>query len=96
MAVADDLRRGGGDLLQRLDGGLCLALLVDAQAGVDQHHRQDDHRVRQALARIDGGDGADRRGHDQHDGHGVLQLPQELDEKAVLFAFLQLVGAVLL
>ena len=91
MAAADDFGRGRGHLLQRRDGFLSLAFLVDAQAGVDQHHGQDDPRVGQAFMGIERGNRTDQRGGDQHDGHGVLQLAEELFQQAFLFAFFQLV-----
>ena len=47
MAIAQHIAGRGAHLLQRLDGFLSLALLIDAQDSIEQHDDQDDDGVRQ-------------------------------------------------
>ena len=87
LAVAQHLAGGGAHRLQRLDGLFRLALLIDAEHGVDDDHDEDDDRIGDALDAllIDAGDGADGGGHDEDDDHGVRHLGEEaLDERILL------------
>ena len=94
VAVPQHLAFGGGHGLERLNGGLGLALLHHAEHGVQQHHGQDDEHLREALAAESIGDGADGCGGHQHQQHGILQLRQESAQQGGLLRLLQLVGAV--
>lgn len=96
FAVAQNLAGRGGHGLQRLNRRLGLALLKHAQHGVEQHHRQNDDRLRPfAFARNRPGQGADSGRGQQDEQHRILQLRQKALPKARLFSLLQLVGAIL-
>ena len=93
VAVPQHLAPGSGHGLERLNGGLGLALLHHAQNGVEQHHGQNDKHLREALAAERVGDGGDRRRGHEDQQHGILQLGQKALEEGGLFRLLQLVGA---
>ena len=95
VSAAQHLALGGGHSLEGFDGGLGLTLLHHAQNGVEQHHRQNDEHLGEALVAQSVGDGGHRRRCDQDQQHGVLQLGQKALEYGGLLRLLQLVGAVL-
>lgn len=80
--------------MQGLDGGLRLALLDNAQDGVQQHHRQDDEHLGEGLMGQVVGDGGYGGGGHQDQQHGVLQLLDEPLKQGGLGGLPQAVGAV--
>ena len=95
LAVAQNLAGGGGHGLQRFDGGFGLALLEDAEDGVEQHDDEDDDDLGHALAADDAGHGRNGGRAQQQDQHRVLELVQETLEQGSFFSLLEFVGAVL-
>ena len=94
-AAAQDLGGGRAHLLQGLDRLLGLALLIDAEHGVDDDDKEDDEHVGGRFALVDRGHGADGGGGQQDEDHRVGHLHEEpLDERILLRGF-QLVLAVL-
>ena len=91
--VPQHLAGGGGHLLQGLDSLLGLALLIHAQDGVQQHHRENDDHIGVALAfhitqyTADGG----RR--QQNEDHGIGQLFQEAGGQGLALGLAELVGS---
>ena len=96
FAVAQHLAGGGSHRLQGFNGRFGLALLVDAQDSVEQHHDQDDEHFGEAFAREVVGHRRDRSRHHQDDQHRVFQLFDEPLQKRRFGCLLQAVGAVLL
>ena len=94
LPVTQHLGCGGGHLLQGFDGLFRLALLIDAEHGVDDDNGENDDHVGKALALHNGQHAADRRGDEQDDDHRVAHLLEEPLDERVLLALGQLVFAV--
>ena len=90
-AVPQDLGHRGGHGFQAFQTFFRLQILHGAQHRVHDEHRKDD----QSALHIAGHHG-DHRRHGQNKDQQVLKLLQEDHQRAFLFAFRQLVGAVLL
>ena len=86
---------GRRELLQRLDGLLGLVLLINAQHPIDDHHRQDDEHICEALPCHGRRPAGHRRRGQQHHDHGVGHLLQKPLEQPGLLLLLQAVGAAL-
>lgn len=82
-------------LLKGFNGFFRLALLVNAQNGVDEHDDQDDKDICKALSRISGGHAGDGGGNQQDDDHRVTQLLEKPLEQRDLFPLVQLIRTVL-
>ena len=95
FAVPQYLAGGGGHGLQGLNGGFGLALLKDAQHGVQQHHDQDDKDFCKALLCDEVGHGRDGGCNDEDDEHGIFQLFDEPLKQGGLLSILEFVGAIL-
>ena len=97
LAVSYHLTGGSGHSLQRLDGGLRLTLLHNAQNSVQQHHCNNDNDLCPlALSGQHAGNSGYGGGNHQNNQHGVLQLGEKALNQRRLFALFQLVGAILL
>ena len=94
FAVAQHLRGRRTHLLERLDCLFRLALLVDAEHGVDNDDKQDDEYIGGRFALVDRGHGADGGGGKQDEDHRVRHLHEEPLDERILFGCLQFVFAV--
>ena len=94
LAAAQHLALCGRHGLQRFNGGLGLALLHDAEHRVEQHDREDDEHLREALARERVRHRGHRRRSHQNEQHRILQLLEKALEKRSLRRLLQLVRPV--
>jgi hypothetical protein len=104
LAATADLAAGGGELHQRVEGLLGLALLIEADEGVDDDDGEDGDGVAEArqaaggagLLAHGGDPDGDARGHQQRAHEGVEKLPQDLHHHRGLRRGRQGVGAKLL
>ena len=94
LAVPQHLTGGGSHLLQGLDGLFRLALLIHAQHGVDDDHKQNNDYVGKALVLHHCQNGADGSGHQQDNDHRVRHLLEKPFDQGILLGFRQLVSAV--
>ena len=99
LAVPQHLTGGRRHLFQRFDRLFRLALLHDAENGVEQDDRHDDDEFRKgfvpALYPVDDDGGEiDRRRREQDDDHGIDELLQKSPEQRDLFRFGKFVLAV--
>ena len=89
--VTQHLAGGGGHLLQRLDGFFRLALLKDAQHGIDHDHEEDHDHIGKAFVLHHGQHGADDGGRQQDQGHGIGHLLEKALDERILLSLGQLV-----
>ncbi|MPN26260.1 hypothetical protein SDC9_173684 [bioreactor metagenome] len=97
MAIAQHIAGRGAHLLQRLDGFLSLALLIDTQDSIEQHDDQDDDGVRQMQFTLQKACQARHRRRDhQDDQHRLLKLLEETLKHRCVLALFELIASVCL
>jgi hypothetical protein len=88
-SVAPDHGVGREHLTDRLERVLGLALLHEADGGIDEHHAEDDAGVEPVLQQR-----RDRTGGQQHIDEDVVELTQEAQQGTLALGFREEVGSI--